>query len=226
MRITLTLNGRPLFVGSKLKYKDQEMKEMWGDDYLIVTGITQTNLTYEGSAGEVSGTVSAKELPNTFVHHEDENEKSNEYLIAHITDLITIPDDRLDACLDGLKDSIRAVRLSITAGIVNAEEQQNIKFTDEDKKLFVREVFGSVTWIDDGENTQEVRQGGETLLTITRVEADDKFDLDRGDNEYFLVVDGETKRHMNAYDQEEASAKARHHYGLGATAVWRKYVGE
>lgn len=168
MNVTLTLNGRPIFTGSKLAYKDQEMKEMWGDDYLIVTGITKNALTYEGSAGEVSGTVSAKELPNTFVHYEEEQSKSNEYVIAHIADLITIPDDRLNACLDGLKDSIRAVRLGITAAIVSAEEQQNLKFTDEDKKLFVRELFGSVTWIDDGEDTQEVRQNGETILTVTR----------------------------------------------------------
>lgn len=161
-----TLNGRPVFAGTKLTYIDQDHNEMWGDDYIVVTEISGSSLEYEGNAGEVSGTISIKQLPNVFKHYEEKEEVSNVYELAYIADLMSIPDDRLDECLDDLKGAIRTLRLGVVTATINEEETNNSKFNDADRKLYARQLFPNIQWVDDGKQTNEIRSEGETVLKI------------------------------------------------------------
>lgn len=240
----ITLNGRPVLVDTKLQYIDPESREVWGDEFLTVTDVTGSSIEYIGSAGEVEGRISVRELPNCFKHY-DEPKAAGVYTLSQIADLLTVPDDRLDACLDGLKDAIRTVRVAATAALIVAQENNNIVFSESDKQLFLREALPHIVWNDNDKNTNEVQYNGEAILATTRIAdavnheqaiqsatyksdaVEDKFDVNKGDNDYYVIdLEGQTIANVNAYGHEDALIKARHHHGDRSRVVWRKYVGE
>ena len=164
----ITLNGRPVQRGTKLQYLDPESREMWGDESLTVTDVSGSFIEYVGDAGEVEGRISVKELPNCFKHY-DEEKTAGVYTLSQIADLLLIPDDRLDACLDGLKDAIRAVRVASTTAMAIAQEKHNVVFSENDKQLLLRETLPHIVWCDDDQHTNEVHINGQAVLSTTRI---------------------------------------------------------
>jgi hypothetical protein len=221
------LNGRPVMVGTKLEYLDQARKEMWGDDYVVVTRLWENGrIEYEGNGGEVEGATRESELAKNFQHYNQVNPTPNEYAITCIADFLSIPDDKLDACFEELKLAIRSSRAVSAATIAEYEEIGKMTFTDQDKKVLWRAQLPVIVWQDNGKNTTDVLMNGRHVMTAQMSEQFDPMDVSVGDNEYFVVIDDDTKRNINAYDAAEANAKAKHHFGPNAHAVWRKYVGE
>lgn len=240
----ITLNGRPVQRGTKLQYLDPESREMWGDESLTVTDVSGSFIEYVGDAGEVEGRISVKELPNCFKHY-DEEKTAGVYTLSQIADLLLIPDDRLDACLDGLKDAIRTVRVATTAALAVAQENNNVVFSENDKQLLLRETLPHIVWCDDDQHTNDVNINGQAVMSTTRIEDavgheqavskatykfnadEDKFDVTKGEYEYYVIdLEGKTVATVNANHEHSAQEKARHHHGERSRVILRQYDEE
>lgn len=161
------LNGRPVMVGTKLEFLEEDRKGMWGDDYLIVTRVSDNgNIEYVGNGGEVDGQVRESELRFTFKHLEVVKSNENEYTLAAISDFLTIPNDKLDACFEELKLAIRSLRATMAATIAEYEELGGMKFTDQDKKVLWASMLPKLVWLDNGQNKTDVKMNGEQVMSV------------------------------------------------------------
>jgi len=70
-----------------------------------------------------------------------------EYKIEHVRDLLAVPEDRLDACLEELKDYLALAR----------EMQELTKVVGEIVGADGSSTIGAFTWIDDGKHERTVR---------------------------------------------------------------------
>lgn len=97
-----------------------------------------------------------------------EQTKVPSYSFSHITDVLQVPDDRLDECLDSMKQMIRAMRLVSTSALTLYQEDNNLVLTDVQKREYIRFHLPVLTWVDDGTDDSTVTNQGKTLLSITR----------------------------------------------------------
>lgn len=72
------------------------------------------------------------------------------YKIEHVRDLLQIPTERIDACLDELKDYLAVARIVLAAAKV-WEEMHDVKMKPEDIAV------GGFEWTDDGLREGTVR---------------------------------------------------------------------
>lgn len=72
------------------------------------------------------------------------------YKIEHVRDLLQIPPERIDACLDELKDYLAVARIVLAAAKV-LEEAHDVKIKPEDVSV------GGFEWTDDGLREGAVR---------------------------------------------------------------------
>lgn len=105
----------------------------------------------------------------------------NQYTLRFLTDLLGVPDERLDDCLDTMKQMIRSMRLVATAAVAEHEEANQFTMTDEQKQEFIRFSFPSMIWIDDGTTINTITNNGEPMLTVQTVlpEESEKMHIDQ-----------------------------------------------
>ncbi|MET0979795.1 MAG: hypothetical protein ABWX90_00900 [Candidatus Saccharimonadales bacterium] len=220
------LNGRPVMVGTKLKYKE-ECGDMCNDSHVVVTNLTENGFVSYNYGGEIDGQVRENELANTFEHLEEVNLNQNEYQLSSITDLLMIPDDRLEICLHELLLAVRTNRTVMAATIAEYEQFGSMKFTPQDVRVLWNLQMPSIRWQDNGENKSEVNMNGTSILSVKIVTPEvDPMDVNIGDHEYYVLnLEGQVVANINAFNEEDATTKARHHHGGRARVVWRKYVG-
>lgn len=163
----IMLNGRPVMRGTKLDYVDAQKKEMWGDDYLTVTEVgPHLGVDYIGNGGEIHGNISLRELPNVFKHYEGIQTETNDirtFSFSHISDLLSVPDELLDACLDEMKLAIRTVRLGVVAQAEQISDDLHCKFERDDLQVLARHMLPVLVWQDDGKNKSQVNIGGASM---------------------------------------------------------------
>ena len=163
------LNGRPVMRGTKLDYVDPQKKQMWGDDFLTVTNVgSHLGVEYVGNAGEIDGLVTLKDLPLLFKHHEEvstETDGVRTFGFSHISDLLAVPDELLDSCLDELKLALRTVRLGVTAQAESIGDDLRCKFAPEDFQVLARHMLPVLVWQNDGKNKTQLNINGKEALT-------------------------------------------------------------
>jgi hypothetical protein len=98
----------------------------------------------------------------------------NRYVLRYMTDLLDIPDDRLDDCLDQLKESIRAVRLGRTAMIASIEEETGKKLEGDGIKAATRMAIPHIVWADDGEHKTSLTHNGQKVMEVNVITAKPK----------------------------------------------------
>lgn len=76
------------------------------------------------------------------------------YKISHITDLLALPDDRLDVCLDELKVVLRAMHLTVTVSRSNGDQRPE------------KDMFPVLRWEDDDDPNVTITNNGKDLITI------------------------------------------------------------
>lgn len=81
------------------------------------------------------------------------------YEIAHITDLLKVPVDRLDDCLFDMKQIVLAMRVTAAAARAEGDDREAIH------------MFPKTRWIDDGSKSITVR-GTDSYFTIQSVPED------------------------------------------------------
>lgn len=206
------LNGRPVMRGTKLDYVDAEKKKMWGDDYLTVTDVgPHLGVDYVGNAGEIHGNITLRELPNVFKHYEEvstETDGIRTFAFSHISDLLTVPNELLDTCLDELKIALRTVRLGVTAQAEQISDDLRCKFAPEDFQVLARRMLPVLVWQDDGKNKTQVNISGESM-TVEHTKAVPKDE----DLLLFKVYhDGMLNGTIKAANKEAAQAAAEADY--------------
>lgn len=86
---------------------------------------------------------------------------SVEYELNHITDLLKIPGDRLNAALDEMKIMLPLMRATFEA----EKAVRRDRGLSNDDGLAER-CFPTVTWLDDGSLTNEVTINGEPAIKV------------------------------------------------------------
>jgi hypothetical protein len=85
------------------------------------------------------------------------------YTLNLVTDLLEVPDDRLNTCLNEMKVMIRAMRTVRAAAFIDAQEDD----IDVDHPSQLNKVlFPNVRWVDDGDATVRVQHGSDTLIAV------------------------------------------------------------
>lgn len=97
-----------------------------------------------------------------------EEKKIPSYDFQHITDLLHVPDDRLDDCLDSMKQMIRTMRLVGTSAVEIYEADKNLVLTPVQKCEYIRSRLPVLTWVDDGTDDNTITHQGKTLLSVKR----------------------------------------------------------
>lgn len=109
-----------------------------------------------------------------------EQKKAASYSISHITDLLSVPDDRLDECLDSMKQMIHTMRLVTDAAIAVHQEKYNLVLNENSKRAFIALRLPVMTWVDDGTNDSTVTSQGKTLLSVKTAFATKPKDTNEG----------------------------------------------
>lgn len=146
------LNDKPVTLGTLLEFLPEEKSDPDNllPEYVTVVDITATMIEYEGEG--VEGECRIDQLHKRFKHHEFAEEKlAMAYPLEHITDLLNVPDERLDACLDEMKNMIRQMRAAVEPALAANEKEHNITLTRSQRRLYIRTVIPRVVWIDDDE---------------------------------------------------------------------------
>lgn len=159
----LTLQNKPVVVGTELKYRDDWLS----DEHDIVGNVKVVYIDeeedgfieYEGvNAGQqtIEGSVRRADIDHVFDH------VVKEYELVHITDLMNIPADRLNAALDELKVMVPLMRAAL-----EAEKQVRTERGLENDAGLAERAFPTVTWLDDGSLAEEITINGEPAIKVT-----------------------------------------------------------
>lgn len=228
----IALNGRPVLIGTQLAIQDEERARASGNiEYVTVNKVSSARGVEFSSPTGQRGHIDVKQLPTVFKHYDGKKPgedflSPNDYVIGSIFDVMMVPDDRLDACLDELKNAVRTMRTTAIAGIAQIEETTGCKFTQADVHTYFRNYLKNIVWQDNGDNTARVNIGDAGSFTSTVKTAKS---ASNEEAEYIAYVDGQPKGTVVGNDYTAVLCAARARFGQSATVINKKFdpkIGE